>query len=66
MGKWLLPMVKQRFVCDRFPQGELASGKFPWIHQKGQEKNNPSGINKNPKRLNQSRESEMYQAVKIT
>ena len=22
MGKWLLPTGKQRFVCDRFPQGK--------------------------------------------
>ena len=24
MGKWLLPTVRQRFVCERFPQGEIA------------------------------------------
>ena len=38
MGKWLLPMGKQLFVCDRFPQGEIVSGKFQWISQKEQKK----------------------------
>ena len=33
-GKWLLPMGKQLFVCDRFPQGEFASGEISWIRQK--------------------------------
>ena len=27
------PTEKQRFVYDRFSQGEIASGKFPWVHQ---------------------------------
>ena len=27
-GKWLLPMGKQLFVCDRFPQGEFTSGEI--------------------------------------
>ena len=31
-SKWLLPTRKQRFVCDRFSQDEVASGKLPWIH----------------------------------
>ena len=26
------------FVCDRFPQGKIVSGKFTWIRQK-EEKN---------------------------
>lgn len=34
----MLPMRKLRFVCDRFPQGKIVSGKFPWIRQK-EEKN---------------------------
>ena len=34
MNKWLLPTGKQPFVCDRFPPGEIASGKFPWLRQK--------------------------------
>ena len=38
MGKWLLPMGKQLFVSDRFPQGEIASGKFQWISQNDQKK----------------------------
>lgn len=29
-----LPMGKQRFVCDRISQGEIASMKFPSICQK--------------------------------
>ena len=33
MDKWLLPTVRQRFVCDRFPQGEIALGKFLWINK---------------------------------
>ena len=37
MGKWLLPTVRQRFVCDRFPQGEIALGKFLWIHKRTNE-----------------------------
>ena len=40
MGKWLLPSGKQRLLCDRFSQGEIASGKFPWIHQ-SEQKNYP-------------------------
>ena len=32
-GKWLLPTVRQRFVCDRFPQGEIALEKFLWINK---------------------------------
>ena len=31
---------KQLFVCGSFPQGKIASGKFPWIRQKEQ-KNHP-------------------------
>ena len=37
MDRWLLPTAateKQLFVCDRFPQGKFASGKFPWTRQK--------------------------------
>ena len=37
IGKWLLPTVKQRFVSDRFPQGEIALGKFLWIHKRTNE-----------------------------
>ena len=37
MGKWLLPTVRQRFVCDRFPQGEIALGKILWIHKRTNE-----------------------------
>ena len=37
MDKWLLPTVRQRFVCDRFPQGEIALGKFLWIHKRTNE-----------------------------
>ena len=37
MEKWLLPTVRQRFVCDRFPQGEIALGKFLWIHKRTNE-----------------------------
>ena len=33
MGERHLPIGKQLFSCDRFPQGELATGKFPWIHK---------------------------------
>ena len=33
MGERLLLIGKQLFACDRFPQGELATGKFPWIHK---------------------------------
>ena len=29
VGKKLLPKGKQLFVCGQFPQGEIASGKFP-------------------------------------
>ena len=28
MGKWLLPTVRQRFVCDRSSKVKLLSGNF--------------------------------------
>ena len=35
LGKWLLPTKwKLLTVRDRFSQGEIASGKFPWTRQK--------------------------------
>ena len=37
MGKWLLPTVRQRFACDRFPQGEIPLGKFLWINKRTNE-----------------------------
>ena len=40
MGKWCWPMGKQFFACDRFHQGEIASGKFPWIRE-NEQKNYP-------------------------
>lgn len=52
-------------VSDRFPHSEIALGKFPWKRQKEQKNPHDSfqrrfyGL-KNPKRLSQSRESEMY------
>ena len=66
MGKWLLPIGKQLLVCDRFPQGEIASGKLPEIRQKEQ-KSYPWQFPSYEvlKRLNKSRESEMYQTVEI-
>ena len=71
-GHFCCPWGKQLFMCGRFPQGEIASGKFPWIRQKEQ-KNYPwqfpseeiLWVDKNPKWLNQSREGEIYQTVEI-
>ena len=43
MGKTAI--VTAPFMCDQFPQGEIALGKFPWIRQKEQ-KNYPWQIPK--------------------
>ena len=45
-------------MYDRFPQGEIASGKFPWIRQKE--------LLMTVLELNQSLESKIYQTVEIT
>ena len=39
LSKWLLPSEwKLLSARDRFSQGEIASGKFPWTRQKEQKK----------------------------
>jgi len=38
-----LPTGKDFFVCNRFPQTEIALGLFPWIHKKEQ-KNLPMTV----------------------
>ena len=81
MNSWLVLLTVQQLLllrgkqllgimCYRFSPNEIASGKFTWIHgTKGFPLTVPEVIlwvNKNPKRVNQSRESEMCQTVGIT
>ena len=64
--QWLLLTGKQRFCVTAFLK--VASGKFPWIRKKEQKNYSwhfPRYVLLNPKRLNQSRQSEMYQTVEI-
>ena len=42
--KWLLPMGKQLFVCDQFPQGEFASGEI-FMDASEEQQNRPTSIN---------------------
>ena len=44
MSKWLLPRRKLLFVCDRFPEGKIVSGKFPWIRQKEEKSSVPMTV----------------------
>ena len=65
--------AKAAFWATDFPKVKFSvAGKFPWIHQPEQ-KNYPWQfpkkallVNKNLRRLNQSREIETYQKVEIT
>ena len=81
MNSWLVLLTVQQLLllrgkqllgimCYRFSPNEIASGKFTWIHGT---KEFPLTVrevilwvNKNPKRVNQSRESETCQTVGIT
>jgi len=62
-------MGKQLITCYRFSPSEIASGKFTCIHgTKGFPLTVPEVIlwvNKNPKRVSQSRETEMCQTAEI-
>ena len=64
--QWLLLTGKQRFCVTAFLK--VASGKFPWIRKKEQKNypwHFPRYVLLNPKRLNQSRQSEMHKTVEI-
>ena len=54
-------------MCYRFSPNEIAPGKFTWIHGTREFPLTVPGVilwvNKNPKRVNQSRECEMCQRL---